>query len=370
MLPTKLKHSLFDRISAVTMRPFFHPQPYRAAGGLVKEVLAQSQGDFFINGTITCHWACPELMAGIWVGGREAVLVDDRLPAWLKIAMGASLSRANRCPYCEDMLLSLTHGAREHNVAGSLRDGRVDAVRDPLVRRRLAWAQYGARPDEAPVGDAPFDPYELPEALATLLVFGYTNRVSDYALDGSPVPKTGRGVSLKLFGVELRESAARRLAPGASLDLLAGGSPPVELRWAWGHPRINDALARWYHAVENAAAHVLAGGTREYVLSNLAGWNGGAPPLSRSWVEQEVQPLRGAQRDIARLLLLVAKASYQVDDGVLERVARHGVDEAGLVSLGAWAAFRGANRTVSLLSAAAEGAGQPDIPEAELCACA
>jgi hypothetical protein len=42
------------------------------------------------------------------------------------------------------------------------------------------------------------------------------------------------------------------------------------------------------------------------------------------------------------LVLLVAKASYQVDDGIIERVTRHGLSEADLVRLGAWGAIMGA----------------------------
>jgi hypothetical protein len=350
MLPTKLKHSLFDKISAVTMRRFFHPQSLRNADGLIKKVLTQSQRDFFINGTITCHWSCPELMAGLWVGGREIALVDGELPAWLKIAMGASLSQVNQCPYCEDMLLSLTHGAQEHNVAASLRDRDLDDIDDALTQRRLKWIQACATGNKVYLEDPPFDWAHWPEALGTLLVFGYTNRISDFALDGSPVPKRGRGMSLKLFGVELRESAAHSLAPGSSLDLLPEAGLPVDLQWASNHTRVADAVSRWNGAVERAITGVLSVGTEHFVRANVSLWQGEGPPLSRSWVEDEVASLRGAERDKARLMLLAAKASYQIDDGVIERVTRHGVDEAGLMAMGAWAGFLGAKQVVNLLT--------------------
>ncbi len=57
------------------MRKFFHPVNVEKAEGLLKTVLQQSQRDFFINGTITSHAAVPELMAGMWVAGREIALV-------------------------------------------------------------------------------------------------------------------------------------------------------------------------------------------------------------------------------------------------------------------------------------------------------
>jgi len=137
MLPAKLRNSLFDKISGVTMRKFFHPSTLTGAKNLTKEVLRQSQRDFFINGTITSHAACLPLMAGLWVGGREIVLTNQLLPAWLKKAMGAALSEVNKCPYCEDFLLSLTHGAKKKNVANSLRQNQMESIDDELTLKRL-----------------------------------------------------------------------------------------------------------------------------------------------------------------------------------------------------------------------------------------
>ncbi len=67
--------------------------------------------DFFINGSLTSHSRVPELLAGVWMGGRETILVTDRLGRTTKEAMTAVLSQTNECPYCGDMLVSLVYGA-------------------------------------------------------------------------------------------------------------------------------------------------------------------------------------------------------------------------------------------------------------------
>ncbi|HEY5626622.1 MAG TPA: hypothetical protein VIR79_01625, partial [Nitrospira sp.] len=141
MLPAKVRNAMFDRISGVTMRKFFNPVTLKEANGLAKEVLLQSERDFFINGTITSHAACPILMAGMWASGREIALTNQHLPAWLKKAMGAALSEVNKCPYCEDFLLSLTHGAKQNNVANSLRRNELDAIDDALTLKRFQWTK-------------------------------------------------------------------------------------------------------------------------------------------------------------------------------------------------------------------------------------
>ncbi len=48
MLPTKLKYSLFDKLSLKTMR-HVHAVPRRSATGLVAEVYDMVAEDFFIN---------------------------------------------------------------------------------------------------------------------------------------------------------------------------------------------------------------------------------------------------------------------------------------------------------------------------------
>ena len=50
MLPLTLKDTVFDKVSGMTMRKFFHPINLEQAEGLLKTVLQQSQRDFFING--------------------------------------------------------------------------------------------------------------------------------------------------------------------------------------------------------------------------------------------------------------------------------------------------------------------------------
>jgi hypothetical protein len=342
MLPAKLRNSLFDKISGVTMRKFFHPSTLTEANGLTREVLLQSQRDFFINGTITSHAACPPLMAGLWVGGREIVLTNQHLPAWLKKAMGAALSEVNNCPYCEDFLISLTHGAKKNNVANALRQNEMESIDDELTLKRLEWTKASINRNAAELRDAPFSPEEMPEALGTLIVFNYTNKISDFTMKGSPVPSSLRSGALRLFGMELEESSALDLEHGASLYMLPKAELTEEFHWAASNPLVMDTLSHWNHVIEEEITQALSEEAHHMIKENLNTWQGGQPPLSRRWVEEEVKDLQGKERDKARLVLLIAKASYQVDDGIIERVTQHGVSEADLVRLGAWGAIMGA----------------------------
>jgi hypothetical protein len=347
MIPTKIRNRIFDQISGITMRKFFTPVSLTTAGDLAREVLTQSQRDFFVNGTITSHAACPILMAGMWSGGREVVLTNGQLPAWLKKALGASLSEVNQCPYCEDFLLSLTHGAKENDVAVSLRKRNLDAIQDELTRKRLQWAKASVDKHAPELNDPPFSADEMPEALGTLVVFGYTNKISDFTMEGSPIPNSVRSGALRLFGMELQESAELDLEHGTSLNLLPSAELPEDLWWAADNPLVAEGLARWNGVVEQEINHVLSPDVQDYIRRRLESWEGGPPPLSRSWVEEDISGLSGREKDLARVALLVAKASYQIDDKAIERVVAHGTSEAELVRLGAWGALIGAKTAAS-----------------------
>jgi len=296
-------------------------------------------------------------MAGMWVGGREIALTNHHLPAWLKKAMGAALSEVNRCPYCEDMLLSLTHGARQDSVAVSLRKNELGAIEDDLTRKRLEWTKESISKNGEALRNPPFTQQELPEALGTLVVFNYTNKISDFTMDGSPVPAPVRKGALRLFGIELRESSELDLEHGASLHLLPEAPLPNEFEWAESNPLVADSLARWNQVVETEIDKVLSEDAQQLIREQLRAWEGGPAPMSRRWADDEVKTLEGKERELARLVLLVAKASYQIDDGIIGEATQRGLSEADLVRLGSWGAFMGA-KTAAGWAARAAGLSQ------------
>ncbi len=67
-------------------------------------------------------------------------------------------------------------------------------------------------------------------------------------------------------------------------------------------------------------------------------------PFRRSWVEDEVKGLTGEDRAVARLALVVAKASSQFDESLAEDVLGYDQDEERFIRVLAWASHSGARR--------------------------
>ena len=344
MLPKTLRHGLFDRMSIKTMR-YIESVPNKQATGLVRRVYDQIQEDFFVNGSLTSHSRVPELLAGVWTGGRETILVSDRLDKTTKFAMTATLSRFNDCPYCGDMLVSLVHGSGEHEAAEQIFSEIEDQVADPKLRERLAWV--AAIASSGPARPVPFTPEELPEAVGSLLAMSHINRFSHVAMNGSPVTaplglQRVKAAGLRVFGSELKDTSQLEIEPGRSLSLLPGAPLPDDLAWALPNPRIATALARWAAAIDRHTMLAVSSAARAVVEENLAQWDGDRMPLSRNWVEQEVDRIEGNERAIARLALVVAKASYQTDDDLVAEVLQYNPEQEQFLRILAWSTFTAA----------------------------
>ncbi len=360
MLPTKLRAELFERLSIKTMR-YVSAIPSHKAEGLVARVYDMIAEDFFINGSLTSHSKVPALLAGVWTGGRESILVSDRLDRTTKEAMSAVLSQVNDCSYCGDMLVSLVYGGGKSEAASRISSDEEEQITDPAMRARLAWTRAAGTAGPQEIPEPPFAPEQLPEAIGALLAMSHINRFSHIVMDGSPVTaplglQAIKAAALRLFGSELKVTTERPLEPGRALDLLPPGPLPEDMKWASPNPRIADALSRWAAVIEREAARVVSPAVRERVHRNLQRWEGEQMPISRSWVDVEVQGLSGEDRAVGRLALVVAKASFQVDDKLVEDVLGEDRDESRLIRVLAWASFSAARRFAQRI---AEAAGPP-----------
>lgn len=346
LLPKILRFWLFDTLSVKTMR-YLESFPRHKAHGIVAEVYDQIAEDFFVNGSLTSRSGVPDLFAAIWTGGRETILVDDQMDRTTKEALTATLSSINDCPYCGDMLVSLVHAADQHDDAKRILDKAEETITDPLLRERLLWVRAIATPGATPPSRTPFNRAQLPEVIGSLMAMSDINRFSHIVMDGSPVNapfglRAVKAFGLRLFGGELRATHKHPIVPGRTLHLLPEADLPDDMQWARSNPRIASAVSRWAAAVERESRKVIPDRTRQLVHDSLNQWQGEQMPISRNWVEQEVAGLEGNERAIASMALLVAKASYQIDDNLVGEVRKYNPEQKEFLRILAWSTFTAA----------------------------
>ncbi|MDH3672999.1 MAG: carboxymuconolactone decarboxylase family protein [Gammaproteobacteria bacterium] len=354
MLPSRIRYWLFDTLSVQTMR-YVSAVPTRKAKGLTKEVYDMIREDFFKNGSLTSRSRVPELMAAIWTGGRETMLVADKVDRTTKDAISAVLSQINDCPYCEDMLISLVHAGGDHEAANDIFVQNDFDASDETLRRRLEWVRAVATPGNDQIPDTPFTEEQIPEVIGTLMGMSDINRFSHVVMEDSPVAapfgmQSVKAWALKMFGSELKVTRQVPLVPGRALGLLPPAELPADMQWAKSNPRVADAVSRWAAAVEREGAKVISSKASKVVADSLHRWNGEQMPIDSRWIDRDVEGLNGEDQAIVRLAIVLAKASYRVTEKMVVDVLGADRDQERFIRILAWSSFAGARRFAEIVA--------------------
>jgi AhpD family alkylhydroperoxidase len=327
------------------MIQYVRPVPYSAATGLTAEVYRQMQADFMPAPLLALHSPAPGLLAGAWGMLRETLLAG-RAERAHKEVVAAVVSQINACPFCIDAHTLMLHATDEHDVAGAILRGDYAGIRDPQLRALAEWLLAGssAHLDGAPV--LPFSAGHAPEMIGTAVAFHYLNRMANLFLgDGLvPLPASLKGLTGRLFAALGGKQVVRRLEPGRSLAWIPHAELPDDLAWAAENPAVAGALAGFAALVEEAGRAALPEPVRDLVRRRIGAWSGEDPGLGRGWVEEAAAGLAEPHRAAARLALLAALASYQVDAGIVMDFQAHYPGDAQLIGAAAWASFAAARR--------------------------
>jgi len=153
-----------------------------------------------------------------------------------------------------------------------------------------------------------------------------------------------RGVAGHVVGATAGKRMVRPLQPGSSLRLVPRAKLPDDLSWAAANPAVAGAFAGFAAVVEQAGSAVLPEPVRTLLSERVRAWNGEAMGLSRRWVEEAAAEVQEEHRAAARLALLTALASYQVDASIVEDFRSRYPGDAQLIAATAWASLTAARR--------------------------
>ncbi len=324
--------------------------PYGERSGLVAKVYDQMMRDFQLVPPITLHSSVPPLLAGVWTAVRETVVAGPASRVEREAAI-AAVSRINTCSFCVDVHTIALRGAGEHDVASAVAGGEDDQIADPQLRSLVKWAAATRTPNAEILQNPPFRDPDAAQIIGSVLMFHYINRPVNVFLDESPLSllppmmRSFKNVAGRIAGSVIgSRTLANTPAPGASLSLLPEARLPEEFQWATSNPYVAGAWARFAAVVEEAGRQSLPEEVRELVLSHTNAWNGEEMPLSRSWVEDAIALMGEEYKPVARLALLTALASHQVDEGAVEAFQKQRPNEIDLVRTVAWASFAATRR--------------------------
>lgn len=331
------------------------PVRYEGAEGLVARVYEQMIRDFQLVPPLTVHSPVPKLLAGSWAITRET-LVAGSVCRTDREAVAATTSTINGCPFCVDVHTIMLSGGSKPDVVDAILTGKADLILEPQTRSIVEWTLATRSPGSTILADPPFSPKEAPEIIGTAVSFHYFNRmVNVFMYDGSPLRlptmfKWLKGPIRRVAGsVIAKRMIGLSVRPGESLPLLPEADLPDEFSWAKPNPAVAGAFARFVVVTEEAGREVLPEPVRALVHSHVDAWKGEDPGMSRCWVEEATRDLEGSQKVAARLALLTALASYQVDGDVINAFRTYYPSDVQLVSTTAWASSLAMRRISSWL---------------------
>jgi AhpD family alkylhydroperoxidase len=337
------------------------PISVRDAKGEVAAIYAQLRRDLgSVAEPLALHAPLPDLLGSAWAILRETLLAGQ-VARGQKEAVAATVSTRNRCPWCIDIHSMMLQAAGHPQARLAIADGQVETIIDPSLRAIVAWA------DQPVLDMPPVAPAAVPELIGTAVTFHYLNRMVNALLMETFLPQARwarRTVAAALPWL-LRPLARRSYTAGESLRWVRAADLPSDLSWAQQSPPIAHAFAGFAAVVDQHSQRALPASARAIIGEQLAVWNGVAPPLSRSWVEQAIAGLGEPEAAAARLGLLAALASYQIDEGVVAAYRRHYPGDASLVAALAWASFAAATAVTIAPHGeerTSEGGARPGVP--------
>jgi AhpD family alkylhydroperoxidase len=303
----------------------------RHSTDLNRRVFAQMQRENAgVHGPFLVHAAQPTLLAAVWALFRETQLASG-VPRAHQETIALMVAEENRCPWCIE-----AHELALHTQA------RVPDI--------VAW--YTANPDPleatAPSG------FTLEAGIAhraAVLLWQYINRVTNVLLVESAWQRFGwwrapaTRVMGRMFGWLFLN---RRYEAGRSLDFITDAPLPEHLTWAHSHHTIAAALAYFHQEIQQLGAPRIPETVQNFVLEFVHAHRRQRMGLSRRWADDAVQTLEPNGRPLAKLLLLIALASYQIDDAVIQSVRDSLPTDADLLAVVAWGSYAVYNRATKL----------------------
>ncbi|MBZ0277987.1 MAG: carboxymuconolactone decarboxylase family protein [Anaerolineae bacterium] len=306
-----------------------------------KRLYAHIQRDFgLLAEPFTLHAPALPLVAGIWMGIREALLCGH-VRRDVKEAVAAAVSTLNRCPYCVDAHTIMLYATHQNNAARMIDAGQSETITDPAIRAAVLWAGATRSPGDARLRSPGFPPEDAPEMIGTAVLFHYINRMVTILLAETPLftRRWMRGMQQYMAGLYLTRAVNRAKVPGESLDFLPSADLPADLAWTQANPTIAAAFARWAAAVESAGKMALSQPVRDCLMTHLAQWDGRDPGLGDAWLKPMLADLPDDLAAEGRLTLLAAFTPYRVTAAEIAAYRQTHPTDSDLIGALAWASL-------------------------------
>jgi AhpD family alkylhydroperoxidase len=295
---------------------------------------------------IAVHKTNKDIYASSWACLRETLVLGE-VPRYLKEAVAAGASEANKCPYCigaHSMMLDV------YKPGKSLEASQETSFHGMNGAELQNWARACFLPaDRRP--KQPFPKTFQSEIVGTAVFFHYLTRIVTIYLGDSLIPKKLNWLvplMMPLMRIVMGLNDRRSKTPGASQlkNIPRTGGP----EWA-DKDNVRLAFAQFQNVLGDNIRKVIDIAVIDFINSFLSSWESGTESLSKNWVNphidvwSEQETLRKQQ---ARFIILTIGSPYMIveeDKDVLIKKMGY----SNLFTMTAWASLKAALKTGQLI---------------------
>ena len=303
----------------------------------VYEDLQNEMGD--VVEPISLHAILPDVLEQIWGILRETLLVDDQLNRSQKEAIAAAVSHSNRCTYCVDAHTIMLIGLKDKAIADAILKDNPQALENGLVKDLILWSLNSKEAVSHATKNPPFDLSFAPEAIGTLVLFNYLNRVVTIFLGKTILPLNVqflkgmmRGVAAKMFSKVL--ASEKKKGEFKEFD-----PTHAELQWASKNSRIYSKFYSFHQQIDMEMKRFFPKEIIEFVKAHIDDWNG-KNDLNPGKLEQITAHLPVELRPIARMLYLTCFDPFRIQKSQIEQILiRNNENDKALLTAVSWASF-------------------------------
>ncbi len=316
--------------------------------GFVEEIYSQIKHDFgAVVEPFLLHSPSPSVLGGVWAACRETELITGVVPRNVKELIASTVSQINRCPYCVDAHTIMLNAEGEHKVARLLSADAANDITDSKLKALWEWASSTRSPKADIILAPPFSLQEAPEIIGMAVFYHYINKMVTVFLSETPLPLNVSWMKVilkRIAGWYFSLSARRSKSRGESLKFIPYAKLPEDMGWAKASPSISEAFAGFSAVVDEVGSSILPDEVRQCVQKYIHSWNGEYPGMSRHWVDQAIQGLDEARKDVGRLVLTASIAPHQVDEQMIVLFRNTYPTDEALLGAIAWGSFTVAKR--------------------------
>ncbi|WP_298537688.1 hypothetical protein [uncultured Algibacter sp.] len=328
---------------------YINPKSSKKGDQLLKEVYQEIKSS--LPGPIAppykIHSIDSKLLSIYWDINKFTYFSGD-LSRTLKDVVAAGVSDANECPFCYESHTELLQFENKE-LKQAFRTKNLDLIKDPYTKKLAKYSLNIYNPNILKNESLGYNQEDKTEIIGTVLMFTYTNILTNIFLYESVIPLPNRfglrNLMWKMATPMMKKAFNIKLE---RVDKEEYNELPNTLEWADQDLLIGNSFNNLYEYLEKESSF-LSDSTKEIALQKINSWNGESLGLQlNATIAQWLKECETKDKDVLNIIYKSCFASYTMGEKDINSfLSNH--NESQLLIVVSWSAAQICQRISSWL---------------------